>query len=137
MADLSSYTFHTSGNTIDQEYWTGAAYALADGQNPSTTPKNEPGNQAGLQAVMYAAARVLKDDAETTNRLHALGVAAIDDLFGRNPTGTAAFYHFKRDFTGGDARLVQAVFGRRGPSGGLHSSHRRKCTGILLSERRL
>ena len=103
LADLSSYTFHTSGNTIDQEYWTGAAYALADGQNPSTTPKNEPGNQAGLQAAMYAAARVLKDDAETTNRLHALGVAAIDDLFGRNPTGTAAFYHFKRDFTGGDA----------------------------------
>ena len=102
LADLSSYTFHTSGNTIDQEYWTGAAYALADGQNPSTTPKNEPGNQAGLQAVMYAAARVLKDDAETTNRLHALGVAAIDDLFGRNPTGTAAFYHFKRDFEGAD-----------------------------------
>ena len=101
LADLSSYTFHTSGNTIDQEYWTGAAYALADGQDPSTTPKNEPGNQAGLQAAMYAAARVLKDDAETTNRLHALGVAAIDDLFGRNPTGTAAFYHFKRDFTGG------------------------------------
>lgn len=102
LADLSSYTFHTSGNTIDQEYWTGAAYALADGQNPSTTPKNEPGNQAGLQAAMYAAARVLKDDAETTNRLHALGVAAIDDLFGRNPTGTAAFYHFKRDFEGAD-----------------------------------
>lgn len=114
LADLSSYTFHTSGNTIDQEYWTGAAYALADGQNPSTTPKNEPGNQAGLQAVMYAAARVLKDDAETTNRLHALGVAAIDDLFGRNPTGTAAFYHFKRDFTGGDAGWYKQYSGGAG-----------------------
>lgn len=114
LADLSSYTFHTSGNTIDQEYWTGAAYALADGQNPSTTPKNEPGNQAGLQAVMYAAARVLKDDAETTNRLHALGVAAIDDLFGRDPTGTAAFYHFKRDFTGGDAGWYKQYSGGAG-----------------------
>lgn len=114
LADLSSYTFHTSGNTIDQEYWTGAAYALADGQNPSTTPKNEPGNQAGLQAAMYAAARVLKDDAETTNRLHALGVAAIDDLFGRNPTGTAAFYHFKRDFTGGDAGWYKQYSGGAG-----------------------
>ena len=114
LADLSSYTFHTSGNTIDQEYWTGAAYALADGQNPSTTPKNEPGNQAGLQAAMYAAARVLKDDAETTNRLHALGVAAIDDLFGRNPTGTAAFYHFKRDFTGGDAGWYKQYQGGAG-----------------------
>ena len=114
LADLSSYTFHTSGNTIDQEYWTGAAYALADGQNPSTTPKNEPGNQAGLQAVMYAAARVLKDDAETTNRLHALGVAAIDDLFGRNPTGTAAFYHVKRDFTGGDAGWYKQYSGGAG-----------------------
>ena len=114
LADLSSYTFHTSGNTIDQEYWTGAAYALADGQDPSTTPKNEPGNQAGLQAAMYAAARVLKDDAETTNRLHALGVAAIDDLFGRNPTGTAAFYHFKRDFTGGDAGWYKQYSGGAG-----------------------
>ena len=114
LANLSSYTFHTSGNTIDQEYWTGAAYALADGQNPSTTPKNEPGNQAGLQAAMYAAARVLKDDAETTNRLHALGVAAIDDLFGRNPTGTAAFYHFKRDFTGGDAGWYKQYSGGAG-----------------------
>ena len=97
-----------------KEYWTGAAYALADGQNPSTTPKNEPGNQAGLQAAMYAAARVLKDDAETTNRLHALGVAAIDDLFGRNPTGTAAFYHFKRDFTGGDAGWYKQYQGGAG-----------------------
>ena len=101
LADLSSYTFHTSGNTIDQEYWTGAAYALADRQNPSTTPKNEPGNQAGLQAVMYAAARVLEDDAVNT-RLHELGVAAIDDLYGRNPSGRAAFYHFTRDFEGAD-----------------------------------
>ena len=114
LADLSSYTFHTSGNTIDQEYWTGAAYALADGQNPSTTPKNEPGNQAGLQAVMYAAARVLKDDAETTNRLHALGVAAIDDLFGRNPTGTAAFYDVARDFVGGDAGWYKQYSGGAG-----------------------
>ena len=67
-----------------------------------------------LQAVMYAAARVLKDDAETTNRLHALGVAAIDDLFGRNPTGTAAFYHFKRDFTGGDAGWYKQYSGGAG-----------------------
>ena len=114
LADLSSYTFHTSGNTIDQEYWTGAAYALADGQNPSTTPKNEPGNQAGLQAAMYAAARVLKDDAETTNRLHALGVAAIDDLFGRNPTGTSAFYDVARDFVGGDAGWYKQYQGGAG-----------------------
>ena len=114
LADLSSYTFHTSGNTIDQEYWTGAAYALADGQNPSTTPKNEPGNQAGLQAAMYAAARVLKDDAETTNRLHALGVAAIDDLFGRNPTGTSAFYDVARDFVGGDAGWYKQYSGGAG-----------------------
>ena len=114
LADLSSYTFHTSGNTIDQEYWTGAAYALADGQNPSTTPKNEPGNQAGLQAAIYAAARVLKDDAETTNRLHALGVAAIDDLFGRNPTGTSAFYDVARDFVGGDAGWYKQYSGGAG-----------------------
>ena len=67
-----------------------------------------------LQAVMYGAARVLKNEAETTNRLHALGVAAIDVLFGRNPTGTAAFYHFKRDFTGGDAGWYKQYSGGAG-----------------------
>ena len=100
-ADVNKYQFHTNGGSVTKEYWTGAAYAIADNQNPA--PKNEPGNQAGLQAVMYAAARVLKGDTTTTNRLHALGVAAIDDLFGRNPTGMAAFFDFKRDFIGGDA----------------------------------
>ena len=122
LADLSSYTFHTSGNTIDQEYWTGAAYALADGQNPSTTPKNEPGNQAGLQAVMYAAARVLEDDAVNT-RLHELGVAAIDDLYGRNPSGRAAFYHFTRDFEGADLGWYKQYQGGFGLLGG--------CTAVI------
>ena len=106
--DLTNYQFHNpnfTDKTIQQEYWTGAAYANADNQAQyfeGGAPKNEPGNQAGLQAVMYAAARVLKDDAATSNRLHALGVAAIDDLFGRNPTGTSAFYDVVRDFAGGD-----------------------------------
>lgn len=106
--DLKNYQFHNpylTDKTIKQEYWTGAAYANADNQVQYLSggaPKNEPGNQAGLQAVMYAAARVLKYDTLTADRLHALGVAAIDDLFGRNPTGMAAFYDFRRDFTGAD-----------------------------------
>ena len=115
--DLTNYQFHNPNFTADQkkitkEYWTGAAYAAADKQGSITgdsqsgylaggAPKNEPGNQAGLQAVMYAAARVLEDDAVNT-RLHELGVAAIDDLYGRNPSGRAAFYHFTRDFEGAD-----------------------------------
>ena len=111
-ADVNKYQFHTNGGSVTKEYWTGAAYAIADNQNPA--PKNEPGNQAGLQAVMYAAARVLKDDATTTNRLHALGVAAIDDLFGRNPTGTAAFHDVVRDFTGGDAGWYKQYSGGAG-----------------------
>ena len=116
-SSLTNYQFHNPNFTADQkkitkEYWTGAAYAAADKQGSITgdsqsgylaggAPKNEPGNQAGLQAVMYAAARVLEDDAVNT-RLHELGVAAIDDLYGRNPSGRAAFYHFTRDFEGAD-----------------------------------
>ena len=76
-----------------------------------------------LQSVMYAAARVLKDDAETTNRLHALGVAAIDDLFGRNPTGTSAFYDVARDFVGGDAGWYKQYQGGFGLLGG--------CTAVI------
>lgn len=118
--DLKNYQFHNpylTDKTIKQEYWTGAAYANADNQVQYLSggaPKNEPGNQAGLQAVMYAAARVLKYDTLTADRLHALGVAAIDDLFGRDPTGTAAFYHFKRDFTGGDAGWYKQYSGGAG-----------------------
>ncbi len=92
------YTFR-DGRPITQDYWTGAAYALADKQNPA--PKNEPSNIAGVQAITYAAARVLEDEA-TVERLKAIGVASIDDLFGRNPTGRAFFYDFTRDFAGGD-----------------------------------
>lgn len=101
------YAFHNpslNGQALPQDYWTGAAYANADKQSDYLSggaPKNEPGNQAGLQAVTYAAARVL-DDADIKERLTELGVAAIDDLFGRNPTCRAAFYHFTRDFEGAD-----------------------------------
>ena len=120
--DLTNYQFHNpkfTDKTIKQEYWTGAAYANADNQGDPDylaggAPKNEPGNQAGLQAVMYAAARVLKDDASTADRLHALGVAAIDDLFGRNPTGTSAFYDVVRDFVGGDAGWYKQYQGGAG-----------------------
>lgn len=79
------YEFHNPNfsdeeKKITQDYWTGAAYANADKQGDYLSggaPKNEPGNQAGLQAVTYAAARVL-DDPEVNERLIELGVAAID-----------------------------------------------------------
>lgn len=115
-----AYSFPNKGTPIDKDYWTGAAYALADGQNPA--PKNEPGNQAGLQAVTYAAARVLDQEANTA-RLRELGVAAIDDLFGRNPTGRAAFYHFTRDFEGADLGWYTQYKGGNGVLGG--------CTAVI------
>ena len=99
------YYFHNpklQSQALTKDYWTGAAYANADDQAgylAGGAPKNEPGNQAGLQAVTYAAARVLEDGA-AAGRLKELGVAAIDDLYGRNPTGRAAFYDFTRDFEG-------------------------------------
>ena len=102
------YYFHNpnlSNVALSQDYWTGPAYAEADNQAEyypgHGTPQNEPGNLAGFQAITYAAARVL-GTGETSDRLKSLGVAAIDNLFGRNPTGRAAFYDFTRDFEGGD-----------------------------------
>ena len=114
------YSFHKKGTLITKEYYTGAAYALADGQSPA--PKNEPGNQAGFQAIAYAASRVL-DESEITERLKALGVAAIDDLYGRNPTGRAAFYHFTRDFEGADRGWYKQFNGGAGLLGG--------CTAVI------
>ena len=117
-----AYSFHNpslSGTKLTQDYWTGAAYANADNQAgylAGGAPKNEPGNQAGLQAVTYAAARVLGGD--SSSRLRALGVAAIDDLFGRNPSGRAAFYHFTRDFVGGDLGWYMQYKGGNGMLGG-------------------
>ncbi|SCJ46428.1 Endoglucanase precursor [uncultured Flavonifractor sp.] len=117
------YTFHTGGNAgkpVDQVYWTGAAYAIADGQNPA--PKNEPGNQGGLQAIAYAASRVLEDE-ELKAELEIMGTAAIDDLFGRNPTGRAAFYDLTRDFAGGDLGWWTQ------PTGGYGDLH--QCTAVI------
>lgn len=114
------YTFHVKGSFINKEYYTGAAYAIADGQKPA--PKNEPGNQAGFQAIAYATSRVL-DAGEITDRLKALGVAAIDDLYGRNPTGRAAFYHFTRDFVGADLGWYKQFSGGAGLLG--------NCTGKI------
>lgn len=121
----SQYYFHHPGladTKLSEDYWTGAAYAAADKQTdktvyPGGAPKNEPGNQAGLQAITYAAARVL-DDSNTVDRLQAIGVAAIDDLFGRNPSGRAAFYHFTRDFIGADLGWYTQYSGGVGLLGG-------------------
>ncbi len=126
--DLTNYQFHNPNfteKTIKQEYWTGAAYANADDQSQylkGGAPKNEPGNQAGLQAVMYAAARVLDDNTVNT-RLHELGVAAIDDLYGRNPSGRAAFYDFTRDFEGAVLGWYKQYQGGYGLLGG--------CTAVI------
>lgn len=110
--DLDQYDFFTSGKAIKKQYWTGAAYAVADGQNPA--PKNEPGNIAGMQAITYAASRVLDGDSERIDALKRIGVAGIDDLFGRNPSGLAAFYHVTRDFEGGDKGWYRQYQGGNG-----------------------
>ncbi len=92
----------STGAGDDFDAWTGAAYASKSGQYPNCT-MNEPGNMAGLQAALEAAARVLDDEAIVA-RLKALGIAAIDDMFGRNPLDRSYFNNtdYMTEFAGAD-----------------------------------
>lgn len=97
--------------------WTGAAWADLSGQYENCA-MNEPGNMAGLQAAMEAAVRVL-DDEELTARLQAIGIAAIDDMFGRNPNNRSYFYNadYVEEFAGGDLGWFQKHHGGNGVLG--------------------
>jgi hypothetical protein len=82
----------------EQDFWTGAAYAKANDPQITAT-MNEPGSEAGIQAAMFAAARVI-DDPQVARRLKEIGIAGIDHMFGRNPYGRMFFYDAKRDIEG-------------------------------------
>ncbi|MDR1209721.1 MAG: Ig-like domain-containing protein, partial [Clostridiales bacterium] len=86
------------GTNISADIWTGPAYATNSHENQNPAPKNEPGNIAGIQAIANAAARVIGDQ-DTIDRLKAIGVASIDDMFGRNPSGRTFFY-FATEYPG-------------------------------------
>lgn len=103
----------------ERDCWTGAAFADASGQWEGCAV-NEPGSAAGLQAALYAAARVLDDD-ELTQRLQALGVAAIDDMFGRNPHGRSYFYNadYQKEFEGADLGWFSKYMGGNGVLAGV------------------
>ncbi|UKS24135.1 hypothetical protein LOZ80_21130 [Paenibacillus sp. HWE-109] len=82
----------------EQDYWTGAAYAKAN--DPRITAiMNEPGSEAGIQAAMFAAARVI-DNPQVAGRLKEIGIAGIDHMFGRNPYGRMFFFDAVRDIEG-------------------------------------
>lgn len=82
----------------EQDFWTGAAYAK-ENDAKITALMNEPGNEAGIQAAMFAAARVI-DDPQKAARLKEIGISGIDHMFGRNPYGRMFFYDAKRDIEG-------------------------------------
>ncbi|MDR6555263.1 family 16 glycoside hydrolase [Paenibacillus qinlingensis] len=78
--DLRKYADPSDGTgTLDQ--WTGGLTAY-----------NEPGSPAGFLASAYAARRVLTNST-MKDRLEQIGIAQIDDVFGRNPFGR----HFSYD----------------------------------------
>lgn len=110
--DMRMASSTAAGDALD--CWTGAAFADASGQWDGCA-MNEPGSAAGLQAAAYAAARVLDDD-ELTRRLEALGIAAIDDMFGRNPYGRAYFYNadYLEEFEGADQGWFSKYMGGNG-----------------------
>ncbi|TDE15061.1 hypothetical protein [Jiangella asiatica] len=66
--------------------WTIPSFSGGGGADP-----NETGNLAGLAAPALAAASVV-DDPELAGRLREIAVAAVDNVFGRNPTGRHASY---------------------------------------------
>lgn len=78
--------FDDSGTATDR--WTIPAFmGGGTGEDP-----NESGNVAGLAAPALAAAHLLGADDIRSKRLTAIGMAGIDNIFGRNPTGRAAQY---------------------------------------------
>ncbi|WP_164716328.1 family 16 glycoside hydrolase [Paenibacillus whitsoniae] len=87
--DLRKYADPQDGTgTLDQ--WTGGLSAY-----------NEPGSPAGFQASAYAARRVLTDPA-VKSRLQQIGIAQIDDVFGRNPFGRHFSYDAPTEIAGVD-----------------------------------
>lgn len=110
--DMRMASSVAAGDAFDS--WTGAAYADISGQYENCA-MNEPGSIAGLQAAMEAAARVL-DDKDLIARLRAIGIAAIDDMFGRNPNGRSYFYNddYLNEFDGADLGWFQKYNGGNG-----------------------
>lgn len=95
------------------DYWTGAKWAYDQGQ--WTSIMNECGNEAGLQSAMYAAGRVLGGMEE--EMLQTIGDAAIDNMFGRNPSGRMFFYDAIRDIEGADLGWYKKYAGGNGVLG--------------------
>lgn len=60
---------------------------------------NETGNIAGFMASAYAARRVISDE-KVKDRLEEIGIAQIDNVFGRNPLGRHHSYDAPREIEG-------------------------------------
>lgn len=75
-------------STVDQ--WTGGLNQY-----------NEVGNVAGFQAITYATSRVISDE-NKKKRLKEIGIAQIDNVFGRNPFGRHYSYDAPREIEGVD-----------------------------------
>ncbi|WP_433441627.1 S-layer homology domain-containing protein [Pseudoflavonifractor sp.] len=80
----------------NRDYWTGSAFDQQEVHAFDNNTLNEPGNTSGFQAAALAAARVLDHEPETQARLRELGIAAIDNMFGRNPYGRTYFFSCTR-----------------------------------------
>lgn len=86
--------------------WDFRKYDEKDWSLPRFTPGshggggwNEPGNVAGFPGICFAVAEVLQDKAKQ-QRLKQIGVAHIDNLFGRNPLGAHSAYTGPEEFVG-------------------------------------
>jgi hypothetical protein len=84
---------------------------------------NEAGNVAGVPAISFAAAEIVKDTG-LSKRLHEIAFAHIDDVFGRNPIGVHFDMRAAKDFPGVEYGWHLALEGHfcdtaRGP---LHSA---------------
>jgi hypothetical protein len=88
--DLRKYADPKDGTGIGLDQWTGGLIQY-----------NEPGNLTGFLSIAYAAARVITDPAKKA-RIKEIGIAQLDNAFGRNPFNRHFSYDGPREIEGVD-----------------------------------
>lgn len=88
--DLRKYADPNDGTKYKADQWTGGMIRY-----------NEPGNLTGFLSAAYAAARVVSNPTKIA-RIKEIGIAQLDNAFGRNPMGRHFSYDGPKEIEGVD-----------------------------------